>query len=189
MFDVWIRAVTQPRLATYEALLEEAEDPSLGQALKAVAVAGLIGGIISGLGLMATDPIARYEAGSSVLVALIVAAFAGVVAVLIAFLINTAFLLAVSKAFGGQGSLSTQSYLLGASTAPMTILGSVVQIVPVVGVALAWAGLLYSSYLQILGLRAAHKYGWAPGILALVLEAVVGAVLGVCVLLALRPPM
>ena len=49
MFRIWYRAVTQPRLATYEALLEEAEDPSLSQALKAVTVAWLIGAPIIGL--------------------------------------------------------------------------------------------------------------------------------------------
>jgi hypothetical protein len=159
----------------------------LSQALKAVAVAGLIGAPISGLWLLATVPGVRGE-GSIPMVALLIFLGERFVWLLIAFLIETVVSLAVSKALGGQGSLSTQSYLLGASTAPMSILRSVVQIVPLVGGGLVLTGMLYSAYLRVLGLCAAHKYGWRKGTLAWVIAALGWGVVRASLALALRPP-
>jgi hypothetical protein len=184
--DVWVRAVTRPRLATYEALLEEAEDPSLGAAVKGMAAAGFIAAIISGLWLLATVP-ALSSGDVLAAVSLITYTAESLVRLLIAFLINTIISLAVSKALGGQGNLAAQSYLLSVSAAPMAILASVLVTVPVMGSGLWWAAAIYSRYLHLLGLRAAHKYGWGRGVVVLVVLALCWFVVGKCLQIALGP--
>jgi hypothetical protein len=189
VFDIWIRAVTRPRLATYEGLLEEAEDPSLSQALKAVAVAGLIAGTVFCLAGLATGRISVHQLGWPMAVAVITYCLVVItVAVVIGFIIHTAILLAVSKALGGQGNLGTQSYLLGASTAPVIVLAPVLVMVAQLGSGLAWATMLYSRYLELLGLCAAHKYGWRRGVVILVIVTLCYTVVGECLQMALGPP-
>jgi hypothetical protein len=110
-----------------------------------------------------------------------------VVAVVIGFLTNTAVLLAVSRALGGQGDLATQSYLLSASMAPMLVLAPALVMVAEWGSALGWAVILYDRYLQLLGLRAAHKYGWGRGVVVLVVLALCWFVVGKCLEIAFGP--
>jgi hypothetical protein len=184
--DVWVRAVTRPRLRTYEALLEEAEDPSLGAAVKAMAAAGFTAAIISGFWLLAMVP-APSSGGVLAVVGLSIYVVESLVRLLIAFLMNTIISLAVSKALKGQGDLAAQSYLLSVSAAPMAILGSVLVMVPVMGSGLWWAASIYSRYLQLLGLRAAHKYGWGRGVVVLVVLALCWFVVGKCLEIAFGP--
>jgi hypothetical protein len=188
VLSVWIRAVTRPRLATYEDLLEEAEDPSLGGAVKAMLVAALVGGTVLGLAGLATGRITFRHLDWPMALAVIIYGFVVmVVAVVIGFLTNTAVLLAVSRALGGQGDLAAQAYLLSASMAPMLVLAPALVMVAGWDSILRWPVILYDRYLQLLGLRAAHKYGWGRGVIALVVLAVCYTVLGKCVAMALEP--
>ncbi len=188
MLSVWIRAVTRPRLATYEALLEEAEDPSLGRAVKAILVAALIVGTVLVFVELATGRMTLHHLDSPVAVAMVAYIYV-VIAVLliIAFLIDMSILLAVSKALGGQETLATQSYLLSASAAPMLVLALPVLMIAGWSSLLRWPVILYGRYLELLGLRAAHKYGWGRGVVALVVLTLCWVVVGKCLEIAFGP--
>ena len=49
MFEIWLRAITRPMLTTYQELLEEEPNPSLGTALLWMIVAGAISAVVSGI--------------------------------------------------------------------------------------------------------------------------------------------
>ena len=49
MFEIWIRAITRPMLATYEGLLEEEPNPTLGTPLLWMIVSAVIAAVISGV--------------------------------------------------------------------------------------------------------------------------------------------
>jgi hypothetical protein len=215
MFDVWIRAVTRPNLATYEALLQEKEDPSLAVGLASMVVAAFLGGALTGLcngggflGYPGTFALAALVAG-------IVITIAGF---LVLFLINMGVLLAASRALGGQGTLGSQSYLLAASAAPMGVLLSVCSAAPFLGHPLFWAGpfeglylalffvcalerswpilvvvvvlllagALYASCLQVLGLRAAHRFGWGRAAGAMLVASLCSLLMVACLLETFR---
>jgi hypothetical protein len=160
MFNIWLRAITQPRLATYQAFLEEEPNPTFGKAAGWVALAGLIAGFISGL-LWLIFGSGLVEWGFTNLVCGMIAAPIGAV---IGFLINSAILLAVAKVLGGEGTFDGQSYVLGAANAPMSIILAVLVLAPLPVVGTILVGFLASIYylwLTALGLQAAHRY--TPG--------------------------
>jgi hypothetical protein len=161
MFDIWIRAITRPRLDTYEAFLQEEPNPTLGKAAAWMAVAAAIGWVISvvltavfGAGLIQFDIIT--------LVCGIVAAPIGAV---IGFVIGSAILLVAAKLFGGDGTFVHQSYLLAAAYAPMSIISTAVVALPVVGLVLGLAASLYSLWLAVVALQAAHSYSRGRAVL------------------------
>lgn len=108
MFEIWIRAITQPSQATYEALLQEEHTPTLSKAAGWMALAGLIAGIIQGL--------LGGSAGG-----LLCAPITAVLSALF-FAIGSLILLAIARALGGEGDLDSQSYLLAAAEAAIPIM-------------------------------------------------------------------
>ncbi len=166
MFDIWIRAITQPSQATYEALLQEEHTPTLGKAAGWMALAGLIAGIIQGLfngspGGVLCSPI------SAVLAAIFFAIF-------------SLILLAIARALGGEGDLDSQSYLLAAAQAPMTIVSAILGIIPLVGPLVSLLASLYTLWLSTIALQVAHGYSMGRALLTALLPAIVIFVLIMC---------
>ena len=157
MFDIWIRAITQPRLATYRGFLEEEPNPTFGKAAGWIAIAGLIAGFIGGV-LFLIFGGGPVEWGLTNLICGLIAAPIGAV---IGFVINSAILLAAARLLGGEGTFDRQSYVLAAASAPMSIVSAIVAPLPWVGVVLGLLASLYYLWLAILGLQAAHHY--TPG--------------------------
>jgi hypothetical protein len=157
MFNIWLRAITQPRLATYQALLEEEPNPTFGKAAGWMALAGLIAGIISGLLLL----IAGGQPLELVLTNLICGLIAVPILAVIGFAIGSAILLAIAKLLGGEGTFDQQSYLLAAASAPMSIVSGILAPLPLVGPVLSLLASLYYLWLSVLALQAAHRY--TPG--------------------------
>lgn len=154
MFNIWLRAITQPRLATYQAFLEEEPSPTFGKAAGWIAFAGLIAGFISGLLWLITGS-GYVEWGLSNLVCGLIVAPIGAV---IGFAINSAILLAVAKALGGEGTFGQQSYVLAAANAPMSIILAFVAPLPAVGPILGLLVSIFYLWLSALALQAAHRY-------------------------------
>lgn len=154
MFDIWIRAITQPRLATYQGFLEEEPNPTFGKTAGWIALAGLIAFVISGVLL------AIFGGGlaESVFTTLICGLIATPIAAVIGFVIGSAILLAVAKLLGGEGTFARQSYVLAAAWAPMSIVSAILSALPVVGPFLGILVWLYNLWLAVLALQAAHGY-------------------------------
>lgn len=171
MLDIWNRAVMRPFLATYELLLQEQEAPSLVMAAGWMALAGFFAGAIQGI------------LGGGLFLMLCSAPIIAVVAV-IAFVISSAILYIIARALGGDGDLDGQSYLLAAGEAPMLI---VTALLGIIHPALSFLANLYTLWLNIVALQAAHRYSRAKAALTVLVPAIVVAALFACCFLTLAP--
>lgn len=115
-FDLWIPALTKPT----ETFTKQKGKASLGDAVIAMCLAGLVGGAIGGL-----------LAG---LTGLVVGAIAGlIVSGLLSPLIVNGVIWVMAKILGGKGSYSEQTYFYSLFAAPILIIGGVLTLIPVVG--------------------------------------------------------
>jgi hypothetical protein len=168
MFDVWFRAITQPSQDTYEGILRAEHDVTLSKAAGWMALAGLIAGIIQGL----------LSGGAGILCAPVFAVLAAIF-----FAIYSLILLVIARALGGEGELDSQSYLLAAAQAPMTIISAILGFLP-------WLGLLanlYTLWLNALALQAAHGYSLGRALLTVLIPVIVVLVLVMGCFLTLAP--
>jgi hypothetical protein len=171
MLDIWNRAVFRPFVATYEQLLREQQAASLVMATGWIALAGFFAGAIQGL------------LGGGLLLMLCSAPLIAIVAA-IAFVISSAILYIIARALGGEGNLDGQSYLLAAGEAPMLLVSALLG---VIHPALSILANLYTLWLNIVALQAAHRYGAAKAALTVLIPAIVVAALFACCFLALAP--
>lgn len=190
MFDIWIRAIkpglaTDKAVATYEVLLQEEPNPTLGKGVKWVAVAGMIAGAIGGfLGLI--FGVAQGVPAGGLFVGWIVSVILVPIEAVIGFVIGSAILLAIAKALGGQGNLGSQSYVLAAAQAPMTIISVALGTIPVAGDTFSGLAGIYAGWLGLIAMRAAHRYGWGKAVLTVLMPVIVVIPI-ICLLLLLGP--
>jgi hypothetical protein len=142
MFSTWLRAFTRPVLATYEELLRGEPNPTLGKAVGWIAIAGLIAGAVSGL-LNLLFGMVRGESLGTLLVSWLKSLVTTAGGAVISFVILSAFWHAIARAFGGQGNLGSQSYLLAAAEAPVSIISGSLSTIPSVGGVIAWVASIY----------------------------------------------
>lgn len=174
MFEIWIRAIT-PGLAVgkavtaYETLLEEAPKPTLGTAVKWVAISGAIVGVIQVFtALVFGVPEGQFT--ENLLLWSIQYVIGGPIVGVIAFVITSVIVLGIAKALGGQGNLANQSYMLAAVIAPMTIIITVLQRIPgLVGNLIVVAALIYYGWLTIVVLRAPHQYSGSRAVITMLI--------------------
>jgi hypothetical protein len=175
-YDVWIKALTQPKVDTYDALVR---DPlaSPGRAYWWVILAGLMAGVftlISAISLVNdpsfTDPSVieafRPLGLNAASLENLRTMLAGGYVVLIPFevifnLLGLLFVAAIynllAKIFGGSGNFSRTVYLMGAYTAPLSIVTGILSIIPNLGSCLAALLGFYSFWLSVTALQAAHR--------------------------------
>ena len=157
MFEIWIRAVTRPTLATYQRLLEEEPNPSLGTVLLWMAVYGAI--LAMGMELLYfITSLGEHLDIISLLCGPIVVLITAVTGTVIGFFIGSGIHFVCAKIFGGEGTFIRQSYLLAAACAPMSIISVFLVVLPLVGPLLALIGILYMLWLAVLALQAAHRF-------------------------------
>lgn len=66
----------------------------------------------------------------------------------------------IAGAFGGQGSFARLAYATSAFTAPLTIIGGFVSLIPFVNLCLALPLSAYSLTLNLLALKAVNRFSW-----------------------------
>jgi hypothetical protein len=92
------------------------------------------------------------------------------------FMILSAISLAIARAFGGEGNLGSQSYLLAAAQAPMSIISACLAAVPLAGIVIACPARIYLIYLEVVAMRAVHRFGWGKAVGAILIPvSVLGA--------------
>jgi hypothetical protein len=187
---VWLSALTRPSPAAYEDFLRDPE-ASASRAFKWVAIAGAISygllAILLTLFASASLPPEALPPGTSfnplVFLAIqlicgvpIVAAFACLGVALYAGIVHL-----TGSLVGGRGTFSDTLYAIAAYYAPMQIVGAVVGFIPFVNLCLGGLLGIYTVYLNVVAVKAAHRLDWGGAIIAGLMPILLGVVLGVCV--------
>jgi len=186
-FNLWIDSLTKP-VATFK---KERKNANLSQGALHIAVAGIVTGFLSGLYQMlffspavgSIFPMASGFAGvAGFLMTLILTPIFSV----IAWLIISGILYILALIFGGKGSYTTQSYLYAIYSAPLSIVTTIIALIPFYGMFLSIIPALYGLYLLTMALKEAHKYStvrafftWFIPILIVV---VIAVIIGVAIL-------
>jgi hypothetical protein len=174
MFEIWIRAI-KPGLAgdkavdAYEILLAEEPNPTLGTAVKWVAIGGVIAGVIIGFAVLIFG-VVEGQFLENLLLRSIGSVIASPILLVLVFVISSVIMLGIAKALGGQGNLDNQSYMLAAVSAPMSIIFAALQIIPgLVGSLISLSVAVYTSWLSMMVLRALHQYSGGRAVLTVLI--------------------
>lgn len=172
IYEIWVKALTQPGVETYENI---ASDPN-ATALRGflwVFLSYLIGSLISALGVTFLGSLSTLLGDQSAGIAypalsglslLCIAPFGALFGVL--FLIIIAGISnAIARALGGTGNFDRLTYTFAAYIAPLTLIGSLVGMVPILN-CLTIPLSLYGLFLNILAIKAVHDIGWGKAVLS-----------------------
>ena len=157
MLQIWLRAINpgltpSKAVATYEEILQDEPNPTLGKGLLWILISAVIAAIINGLlslvvGVIQGVPIEFVLAG---LVSMLL--FIPVVQVII-FLINSIILFALSRIEGGEGTLGRQAYVVASAQAPLGVVIAIIGVIPgVVGGVIILLAIIYGLWLLIMAL-------------------------------------
>ena len=198
--EIWIAALTQPSVQTYEDI---AEDPSsipntaylwiFVAALFGSAFSAVIGALIRSVFDLASGSGAAYSLGSasfSLLISVCLVPVGAVVSVLI-LAIWTGVSQLIAVAFGGSGSYSKLIYVNAAFVAPLTFVTQILGAFPILSL-ISFPLLIYELVLSVIAIKAVNKIGWGQAavaslalplvfficIICLVILAIIGIVAG-----------
>lgn len=197
-FDVWLTALTVQDLEAYEEFLKDPR-ATLGRAFGWIALAGLVSALAFPV-IFVTNP-QMFDAASSpefqdmatsgdTTSFLVFLTFFMLVIAPISGIINLAITGGVQNLvagfFGGAGNYTRTVYALAAFLAPMTMIVSLLAIIPVVGQCLVALLGLYNIILNIRALRAAHSLQtgaaigvlFAPGLILMIFACLLAFLLG-----------
>lgn len=195
-YQIWILVLTRPRESTFHALIE---DPGATVARGALwvfltsLIAYLIATALQFGQLMAlmgsTEELEALggigAAGGLALLCLV--PFVAGLAVL-GLMVSTAILQFVAGALGGVGTFRELFFASAAYTSPVTLIGSILGAIPIVGGCLALPLSLYSVYLNALAVKSVNRFGWGSTIITLIIPGlIVVLVITVLFLLLLLP--
>lgn len=165
-YDVWLKAITQANVDTYTALLR---DPlaSPGRAYWWVFLAGIVAGLFLLINVslnpdftQAINDLEREQNlgnfGAIMAVVLIVLVPLQAIFSVLGLMLGCAMYDLLAKLFGGSGNFSRTVYLMGAWTAPFSIITGILSIIPIINclnIPLAF----YSFWLSVTSLQVAHR--------------------------------
>lgn len=181
-YEVWMTALTNQDMRAYYALLED-KDAGQGRAYEWMAYVGLVTGLLYGLAFSSTMGDALAELGTIDFLAgmdsiLVMVILAGILAIftcissVLGLFISGVFQHFIALLFGGSGTFSRTVYALGAYLAPMTLLSTVVAIIPIVSCLSPLLG-IYSLVLNVRALAAAHNMVLARALMVVLLPSLV----------------
>jgi hypothetical protein len=152
MINGSIAVLSRPSASTFE----EHEQNNLGWALIYSLIAGVINAVITWIGsLLFPQPIPGLEPGmaagqpSNIFFSMPVT----LIVTVIFLLIYWGIVYLLGRAFGGTGEFGELAYGFALFSAPLTVIGSVVGIIPVVGPFIAFAASIYGLYLTYLAIQ------------------------------------
>jgi tetratricopeptide (TPR) repeat protein len=173
--QAWIRVLTQPSVETFEALLRDPQ-ASAKRAYTWVFFGALIGNLLSWCGVIlvnrgnvdALNAASEYW-GGSLLCAPPQALMVGLGAIL-GLAIRAGITHWIACALGGTGKFSRLAYASAAYIAPLAILTGLVSGIPYVGF-LVFPFALSEIVLNVIAVKAVHRFGWWKAIGASLLPA------------------
>ena len=192
--EVWLKAITQPSIYTYQDLVSRPGVSSrrayawvfLGSLVCSVLMllGNLFFGSLSPLGAeQASDFLGGY--GFLILMFVCLLPLGGIFAML-NLIIIAGISQVIARALGGYGTYKELSYAFGAYLAPLGIIGSVLFMVPFVNCLTIPIG-IYAVFLNILAIKSVHRFAWGKALassvafIAMILLFLVGAIIWVLV--------
>jgi hypothetical protein len=193
-FDVWMTALTTQNVPAYATLLDDPE-AAPGRAFEWMAYVGAFTGLLTPVAflinpqfkeLMALPEFRSLFGNLNPTVLLIVMGLAmaviSAISGVLGLAINAAIQNLIANLFGGQGTFARTAYALGAYLAPLSLIATVIGIIPIVNCLGGVLG-IYSFILNIRALQAAHSMNTGralgvvltPTIIMFVLCCVLGA--------------
>ncbi len=174
-YNVWIDALFQPSIKTYEDLAHSpdaaGEKPYLWMALSTlvgvtpVALLQLLCQLSSLLTLASPDGGAGAIAGTIVLLVVCFGLLVIPVAlVALWFVIGTGVTHLLARAFGGKGTYRQLAYVFAAYAAPMGIAIMLLNMIPCVGPMIVFFLGIYGTVLSVIAVEAVHQIGWGAAI-------------------------
>ena len=173
--QTWIKALTQPNVATFEQIANDAPPDSYSKALTWIFAATLVSGLINVVVGLVFSSAARFSnvrgidpatlQGTSTVVSLICVPVIGLISVIItAIIVGITHL--VARALGGTGTYNKLIYTTAAYSAPLTIVSSLIGVIPVVGACVNLILGIYGLVLNVTSVKAVHQFDWGKAILS-----------------------
>ncbi len=157
--EVWIQALTQPSVATYQSLIQDPQ-ASPKRAYGWVALNALIAFLISAVGTLLWIALGAAEGMSRIGGILCGLPIAVVLAVLgLAIMAGVSNLIA--RLFEGEGTYSALVYAFASYLAPLSLISGVLGLIPVLGGFLALLPGLYGLVLNVIAVKWA-TFGTQP---------------------------
>ncbi len=179
---VWQAILTSPKEETYAQLAVG------GQAKTAylwIFLASAVSMFITFLfgGMQSSDMLETV--GVSMIALLCMAPFMGAFVTLFAAL-GTALVQWFAKLMGGEGNFDSLMYLYGGIAAPVSLISSVLNIIPFVGGIFGSLLSFYSIYMQVVAVKAVNRFSWGKAVAAALLPALlIFLLVGCCIALVL----
>ena len=172
----WLKALTRPNITSYQAIIN---DPLAGtyRGLSWVFSASLIYYLfLLGMGIFRIVPIFEWlnlkEITLSRLFPYLLIGWPILAAVVtLIFAIAQGVVNIAAKLLRGQGSYDHLVYASSAFSAPMLLITGMIAVIPTVNLLGLLTG-LYTLFLQLISIRAVHKFGWGRSIVALLAPAI-----------------
>ncbi len=188
--ETWISALTQPSEATYQAIAGDV-NATMNRAYAWVAASSVVSYlllIIVQICVITATSSGRSSNIGTVLGATFASALCGIpfalVGSIVGFAIITGLSHLIAKALGGTGNYNQLSFAVAAYSAPLGIITSVISIIPIVSCLSIVIG-VYGIVLNVIAIKAVHRFGWDKAILSSVVILVLLVVLVACVVIVL----
>ena len=168
MLNSSMAVIRQPSVSTFE----EHEKNDLQAATIYIAIAAAINGVLAAL----SAAIQRTPG-----VSLIGALIGGVLASLIGFYIYMGFVYLLGRAFGGTGNFGELTYDISLFSAPLSVVGSLLNLIPFLGPIAALVLGLYEIYLTYLGIQSGLNLPKNKALLVMVIMFVILLAVVACI--------
>jgi len=167
MFNSSMAILQRPSVATFE----EHEKNDLQGATIYVAIAGLIAGLLGAIG----GAIRNTGVGSALI--------GNLIGAIVGFYIYVGIVYLLGRAFGGTGNFGELAYDISLFSAPLTVVSSLLALIPVLGGIAALVLFIYNIYLTYLGIQSGMNLPKDKAILVMVIIFLVVAAIIACIVL------
>jgi hypothetical protein len=186
MINGSIAVLTKPAVSTFE----EHEKNNLAWALIYSVIAGVINAIIAAIGaaigLNRVDTTGMTpEMAAAAQPSIIGAVFGAIIGTVIVLLIVWGITYALGRAFGGTGQFGELAWDLALFGAPLTVIGSVLNLIPFIGPIAALALGIYNLYLTYLAIQSGMNLPSNKALYVILIEFAIILVIGLCLGLTL----
>jgi hypothetical protein len=199
-YEAWLKVLTTFDVESYESVLDDPE-AGAGRAFEWVAYVGILSGIISPLLFifnpqfeeLANKPelknlFGNMSSTSLLLILTLVMIIFVPINSMIGLAISAGFQNFLAGFFGGKGYFGRTAYALAAYIAPISILTTLLGIVPLVGSCLSSLLALYSVSLNVRALRASHSLSTGQAITVIFIPGIVMMILMCLIFFAVLMP-
>ncbi len=193
MINGSIAVLSRPSVSTFE----EHEKNNLGWALIYSVIAGVINAILATIQAMFFPPSltpgqqAQFDQlglDPSMATAqpnLIGAILGAIIATILGLLISWGITYLLGRAFGGTGQFGELAYGMALFGAPLTMVGSLLNLIPFVGGIAGFALAIYSLYLTYLAIQSGMNLPGNKALYVILIELVIGIAIFLCFVLFL----